>query len=50
MLKSQEYRAKAEQCDRDAAAVSDPDTKIRLQNLARQWRILELQAVLSKKP
>jgi hypothetical protein len=48
MLKSQEFRAKAEECDRDAIAACDTDSKIRFQNLARQWRVLEIQAALSK--
>jgi hypothetical protein len=45
--KSKEYRALAEECDRKAAAATDPETKIKFQQMARNLRELEIQARLS---
>ena len=48
--KSKEYRALAEECDRRAAAAADPETKIKLQQMARNFRELEIKAALSLRP
>ena len=45
--KSKEYRALAEECDRRAAAATDPGTKIKFQDMARRLRELEIQTALS---
>jgi hypothetical protein len=45
--RSKEYRALAEECDRKAAAATDPETKTKLQEMARRLRELEIQAALS---
>jgi hypothetical protein len=50
MSKSTEYRAFAEECDRNAVAACDLDVKIQFQKLARRWRELEIQAALSGRP
>jgi hypothetical protein len=42
----QTYRAYAEQCERHAAASTDPRTKSGYEASARQWRKLEEKAVL----
>jgi hypothetical protein len=46
---AKEYRAFAEECDRNAAAASDADVKLHFQKLARRWRELEIQAVLKER-
>jgi hypothetical protein len=46
--KAKEYRAFAEECDRNAAAASDPDVKLQFRQLARRWRELEIQAALMR--
>lgn len=48
--KPKEYRALAEECDRRAAAATDPETKIKFQQMARSLRELEIQAALSGRP
>jgi hypothetical protein len=40
------YRAYAEQCERHAAASTDPSTRSGYEASARQWRKLEEKAVL----
>jgi hypothetical protein len=50
LLKSTDYRALAEECDRRAAATTDPETKIKFQQMARHLRELEIQAALSRQP
>jgi hypothetical protein len=37
---SEEYRAKAEECERLAASTWDQNDKVRYQELARKWREL----------
>jgi hypothetical protein len=37
-VRSQEYRAKAEACEREAAEVRDPKVKRQLNGIAQQWR------------
>jgi hypothetical protein len=46
MSKAKEYRALAEECDRQAAAADDPDIKIKFREMARRWRELEIQATM----
>jgi hypothetical protein len=36
--KSEEYRAKAAECDQRAASIRDTEVKAHYQELARQWR------------
>jgi hypothetical protein len=48
MSKSKEYRAFAEECDRNAAA-RHADVKLNFQKLARRWRELEIQAALKER-
>jgi hypothetical protein len=48
--KSKEYRALAEECDRKAAAATDPETKIKFHQMARKLRELEIKAALSGRP
>jgi hypothetical protein len=50
LLKSKEYRALAEECDRRAAVATDPETKIKFQQMARNFRELEIKAALSGQP
>jgi hypothetical protein len=45
--KAKEYRALAEEWDRKAAAATDPETKIKFHQMARNLRELEIKAVLS---
>jgi hypothetical protein len=49
MSKAKDYRAWAEECDRQAAAAHDPDIKIQFQVMARRWRELEIQAALNER-
>jgi hypothetical protein len=42
--KADEYRAKAAECERRAAATLDPDIKEQFEDLARQWRAMAKQA------
>jgi hypothetical protein len=42
--KADEYRAKAEECDRLAAAARDRDIKSQLEAFAQQWRIMAQNA------
>ena len=48
--KSKEYRALAEECDRRTAAATDPEAKIKFQQMARNFRELEIKAALSWRP
>jgi hypothetical protein len=48
--KSKEYRALAEECDQRATAATDPETKIKFQQMARNLRELEIKAALSGQP
>jgi hypothetical protein len=47
--KAKEYRAFAEECDRNAAAARDANVKPQFQKLARRWRELEIQAALTER-
>jgi hypothetical protein len=38
MMKAEQYRAKAEECERLARGTRDPDIKLQLEKLASQWR------------
>ena len=40
LTKSEEYRAKADECEWLAAQTSDPDIKRQLLDIARQWRAM----------
>lgn len=46
MPRSTQYRAFAEECDREAAAACDLEVKIQFLKLARRWRELEIQAAM----
>jgi hypothetical protein len=46
--KAKEYRASAEECDRQAQATDDPETKIKLTVQARRWRELEIWAAVTE--
>ncbi len=46
--KAKQYRALAEECDRQAATAHDPDAKIKFRDMARHWRELEIQAALER--
>jgi hypothetical protein len=48
--KSKVYRELAEECDRRAAAATDPEAKIKFQQTARSLRELEIKAALSGRP
>jgi hypothetical protein len=43
-MKPDEYRAQAEECEKQAALVHDHSVKQGYQDLARQWRALAEQA------
>jgi hypothetical protein len=45
---AKQYRALAEECDRQAAAAHDPHAKIKFRDTARHWRVLEIQAALEQ--
>jgi hypothetical protein len=47
--RAKEYRAFAEECDRNAAAARDADVKIQFLKMARRWRELEIQAALMER-
>jgi len=40
LTKSEEYRAKADECEWLAAQTSDPDIKRQLLDIAHQWRAM----------
>jgi len=42
--KADEYRAKAEECEQQAASAHDPQIKAQLRDLAGQWRKLAMTA------
>jgi hypothetical protein len=37
MRQSSEYRRKAEECRREAAAINDPEIRATYEEMARQW-------------
>lgn len=48
MSRSTQYRALAEDCDREAAVARDLEVKIQFQKLARRWREMEIQAAVER--
>ena len=48
MTRAEEYRAKAEECDRGGVAARDHLVKVQFDELARQWRELAALAVQIK--
>jgi hypothetical protein len=47
--KAEEYRAKADDCDKQAEQAKDPETRRQFLELARQWRVMATAAALQGK-